>query len=307
MRPLPSAHVFTRADLRALGWTDSAITRAIRSGRLVALRRGQLARATPDDTLTAVAAARSCSDSAVSHRSALLVHGLPVVGRWDGRPVATAPPRRTGSLHEAHLHRATLWPQDVVVVGEVPVTSVARTLIDVARNCPTSTAVAALDAALHRRIVSEAELDDVVLRCWNWPGIARAHRAIRLCDGRSESPLESVSRLTIRWLRLPPPEPQVVVLDPSGHPIARLDFYWDEFGVAGEADGRSKYDDRDVLTAEKDRQEEVENLGVCFTRWGWQHVVRRPHTLRSRVESAFERGQLRDRSGFRRQWSVRPT
>ena len=25
--------------------------------------------------------------------------------------------------------------------------------------------------------------------------------------------------------------------------IGRLDFYWDEFGVVGEADGRAKYDD----------------------------------------------------------------
>lgn len=214
--------------------------------------------------MTAVAATCSCSDSAVSHRSALVMHGLPVVGRWTGRPVLTVPPRRTGSLRDAHLHRATLWPQDVVVVGEAAVTSVARTLIDVARSCPTSTVVAALDAALHRGAVEVGALDDVVLRCWNWPGIARAHRAIRLSDGRSESPLESVSRLTIRLLRLPPPEPQVVVLDPSGRRIARLDFYWDEFGVAGEADGRSKYTDRDVLTAEKDRQEDVENLGVCF-------------------------------------------
>ena len=308
MRPLPPAPVFTRADLRALGWTDPAITRAVRSRRIDVLRRGQLARHGSATRMTrAVAAARACSGSVLSHRSALELHGLPIVGRWTGTPELTVPPRRIGSLLDAHLYRATLWTQDVDLSREVGVTSPARTLIDVARTCPTSTAVAALDAALHRRLITVDELDDVVLRCWNWRGIGRAHRAIRLSDPRSESPLESISRLTIRWLRLPPPQLQTVVSDGDGHPIARLDFYWDEVGVAGEADGRSKYDDRDVLTREKDRQEDAENLGICFARWGWDHVIRRPHALRTRLESAFERGRLRDRSGFRRGWSVHPT
>ncbi|WP_375497474.1 hypothetical protein [uncultured Jatrophihabitans sp.] len=310
MRPLPPAPVFTRPDLYPLGWTDPAITRAVRSGHLIALRRGQLARSGADDRATrAIAATHACTGSVLSDRSALDVHGLPVVGRWNGKPELTVPPGRVGSLTDAHLYRATLWPQDVVSTDLVDVTSVARTLVDVARRFPTSTAVSALDAALHRRLVTFEELDDVVLRCWNWPRVARAHRAIRLSDARAESPLESISRLTIRWLRLPAPEPQVVVLDRSGYPIARLDFYWDEFGVAGEADGLMKYneDGRAMLTAEKDRQEELENLGVCFARWGWRHVTRQPHAMRSRIESAFARGRLLDRSGFRRQWSVRST
>ena len=308
MRPLPPVPVFTRADLRALGWTDPAVTRAVHSGRLLTLRRGQLARSgSVDRRALAIAAGQACGDSAVSHRSALEIYGLPVIGRWAGDPELTVPPRRVGALLDAHLYRATLWPQDVVVRDGIPVTSVARTLVDVARNRPTATAVAAFDAALHRGMVTADQLDDVVLRCWNWRGIGRAHRAIRLADARAESPLESISRLTIAWLRLPPPEPQVLVLDQAGRPIARLDFYWDEFGAAGEADGRSKYDSRDVLTREKDRHEQVENLGVTFARWGWDLAAHRPHELRGRIEAAFERGRLRDRSGFHRQWSVRHT
>ena len=84
-----------------------------------------------------------------------------------------------------------------------------------------------------------------------------------------------------------------------------MDFYWDEFGVAGEADGRGKYDDRDVLSAEKDRQEDLENLRLAVTRWRWEHATMRRAGLRTRILAAFERGRARDRSGLRREWSVR--
>jgi hypothetical protein len=161
-----------------------------------------------------------------------------------------------------------------------------------------------MDAALHRELATVDELYAVTVRCWNWPKIRRAHRAMRLADARAESPLESVSRLVIRWLGLPEPEPQVRVLDEFGREIGRLDFYWERFGVFGEADGRSKYDGRDVLTAEKLRQEELESTGLIGVRWGWTDITRYPRVVKYRIGRAFERGLARDRSGLPREWSI---
>lgn len=96
-------------------------------------------------------------------------------------------------------------------------------------------------------------------------------------------------------MRLPAPDLQTSVFDQFGRFVARLDLYWDEFGVAGEADGRSKYDSRSVLTGEKERQEVIEDLGLIVARWGWEHTTRRRHVLQERIENAFERGRLRDR------------
>lgn len=305
MRSLPDTPVFSRSDARALGWSDSALTRAIAGGRLIPVRRGQLTRpGTVDQRIAALAAARDRAGSAISHRSALLMHGLPVVGRTPHRPEITVPPNGPGTALAAHLHRATVHPDDLVSIDGVPVLSVARTVVDVGRSSPTSTAVAAIDAALQRELATLDEIDAVVLRCWNWPGIRRALRALRLADGRAESALESVSRLVISWMRLPTPDLQTLVLDRYGHAAGRLDFYWDKVGVAGEADGRGKYDRRDVLTAEKERQELLEDHSLVFVRWGWDEAVYRPHLLRSRLESGFKRGRARDRSGFPRQWSI---
>ena len=303
MRSLPNRPVFTRAELRVLGWSNAAITRAIRSGRLIRIRRGLLA-ARDHPHATAIAATASCGGSVISHRSALLMHGLPIVGQDPSVPELTVAPRGAGSLVRAHLYRASLPPEHITSRNGTPITTVARTLIDIGRDLPRTTAVAAIDAALRRELVDEDDINEVLLRCWNWPGIRRAQRAVRLADGRADSPLETVSRLTMGRLGLPEPEPQVLILDEHIRVVAQVDFYWDEFGMVGEADGRSKYDDRQVLTAEKVRQELLEDLRVVVVRWGWDQPTRKPELFRERLESGFERGRARDRSGLRRLWSV---
>jgi hypothetical protein len=324
MRPLPAAPIFDRDDARALGWSDSAITRAIKSGRLVALRRGQLTAATRgpgpasavtdagrwlerdrEHILQARAAARARRDSVVSHQSAALIHGLPLFGRASAIPTLTVAPRTADGTLNAHIYRATLPPDEIVERDGVIVTSVARTLIDLGRSQSTTTAVVALDAALHLQATTHDELDAVIRRCGSWPRIRRAMTAVRLADARAESPLESVSRLVIQRLRIPAPILQPAICSRAGSFIGRVDFYWDEYGVVGEADGFGKYDlSPTSLLDEKRRQELLEDRAVVVTRWWWD-VVRRPGELRRRLHKAFERGATRTRSGLPREWSVR--
>jgi hypothetical protein len=189
------------------------------------------------------------------------------------------------------------------VVNGVVVTSIARTLMDIARATSLSAGVVPIDAALHDGLVSTDELWACARDCWNWPGIRRAQRALRYADGRAESPLESVSRLVITWLRLPEPEPQVSITDGLGRLVGRVDFLWRRQGVVGEADGLGKYADHDVLVAEKRRQEALEDLGLVVVRWGWLDL-QRPQLLRSRVQAAFERSARLDGSGLPPSWPV---
>jgi hypothetical protein len=307
MRTTPCA-VFSRAEARAAGWSDSALTRAARAGRIHRLRRDRFTIADEAHlpVLAAVAAAQVCAGSVISHRSAALVHRLPVL-TLPPRPEITVPPHGTGGTAGALLHRATLRAADVTSVDEAPVTSIARTLVDIGRSTPNAAAVITMDAAPHRGLTTDSELDDVVLACWNWPGIRRAVRALDRADGRAESPLESISRLVLRWLGLPMADLQAELHDEFDVLVGRADFYWPEYGVVGEADGHMKYDGRAALLDEKRRQERLEQLGLIVVRWDWADVTRRPNHLRERIESAFERGRLRDRSGFPRAWSVRVT
>jgi hypothetical protein len=304
MRAIPEGAVFSAEQAYSLGWTQSALRHAVVRGRLLRLRRGFYAvadAATPEIAARAVAA--NYPAGVVSHRSAALLQGIPIVGALPAVPEITVPPGSNTNLSGVHVHRAQLRRHDRRLIGGTAVTSPARTLVDLGRSRPVRTAVAALDAALRSGAVREHELVDVLQFCWNWPGIRRAQRAVDAADALAESPLESISRLAIHDLGLPKPALQVTLLDQFHRFAARADFYWDEFGVVGEADGGSKYDSRPVLTAEKERQERLEELGLVVARWGWREPTRTPGVLGRRLELAFERGRLRDRSGFPRLWS----
>jgi hypothetical protein len=305
MRPIPTIPVFSRTDLRAHGWSDSAIGRAVAAGRLVRLRRDQFSVVESNPISDAIAAARSCTGSAISHRSAGLFYRVPLYECAPFIPDLTVQPGCTGDVAGALLHRATMRPEDIVELDGALVTSAARTVFDLSRHLPLYTAVAALDFALHEGLTSRAELVEMIELCDNWPKIRRARRALELAEERTESVLESISRLVMSELNIPAPRPQTTVYNSAGVFCGRVDFYWDEFGVFGEADGRLKYKDGDdSLIAEKDRQDELEDLGLVAVRWGWQHATRQVNVLARRLQHGFDRAARLRAVGSPRMWSV---
>ena len=68
-----------------------------------------------------------------------------------------------------------------------------------------------------------------------------AGRALGFASPLAESPGESLSRVRMLQARLPLPTLQHVVCDSAGCFVARLDFWWEEFGLAGEFDGMVEY------------------------------------------------------------------
>jgi hypothetical protein len=102
-------------------------------------------------------AVRSSPGSILSHDAAAIARGLPTLGR--PRPCATVPAgaaRR--NLASAHLHRATLPDADRTRYAGYPTTSVARTVLDIAREHGVDAGVVTADAALHGGQLSAPEL-----------------------------------------------------------------------------------------------------------------------------------------------------
>ena len=100
---------------------------------------------------------------------------------------------------------------------------------------------------------------------------------------------------------------QTDILGLDGRFLGRGDFYWDEFRVVGEVDGRTKYADEDPVDAfyrEKRRQERMEDAGLVFARWG-KFEVDHPQALLAKIESAFARAARRPAS--ERLWVARPS
>jgi hypothetical protein len=205
-------------------------------------------------------------DAFVSHESAAIIRGwatydVPAavrISRTRGHGVKTS---------DVHVFRAGLRPQDRDVFAGVPVTSGARTVVDLGRRLPFAQALVTADAAL-RAGVRRGDLEDVLRHQWTWPRIRHAMSVVRHADALSESALESFTRGRFIVLRLPMPELQRNVYGTRGW-VARTDFLWPEHAVAGEADGKVKYLTEEIW-AEKQRQDNIEDAGKLVIRWVWR-------------------------------------
>ena len=156
----------------------------------------------------AAALAATSSLSVGSHRSAAQVHGLGLVRSGAAELVHLTRSRadrgsRTGRPG-IRVHQAELPPEHVTNCRGVPVTSVGRTVVDLARALPFPEGVAVADSALPAGQTTPDELAAVLARCARWPGSQRARRVAAFSDPLAESVLESISRAAFREQGLPP-------------------------------------------------------------------------------------------------------
>lgn len=293
----------TSRDLLARGFTPNEIAREARSGALVRLRRGAYLR--PDELtidlverhrlLVAATVPLLAPGAVVSHRSAAVLHDLPV---WEDALQRVDVTRGSGSGNRRghlHVHAAPMAPTEVVDVDGTPVTSVARTVVDLGRSIPLAQAVAAGDAALHRGL-APAALEEALGMATRRRGVAAARRAVGMLDPRSESAGESASRVSLVDLGLAPSSLQHEVWDSAGQLVGRADFAWEEHHTLGEFDGRVKYGAllrpgqrvEDVVWAEKRREDALRDLGWQVVRWTWADLLK-PWLIADRLRRAFSR------------------
>jgi hypothetical protein len=288
----------------AAGLSEADIRRALRAGDLIAMRRGvlvgrrrmMLAESASEAHALAIQVAIAGAPGPASYAclgSAAVLHNVARLGRSPERVRlyrARGGPWRDDSVA---VLVCGLPREHVELVRGIATTTLPRTAVDLGRWVTFRSGVVVMDSAL-RQGCTRAELEAVTSRCSRWPGIRKARQVAAFADGRAESPLESVSRVAFHDLGLPTPELQVPLGD-KNWPAGIVDFYWEEFGVVGEADGLLKYDDEQQLSlrAEKLRQEALEALGFIVVRWTWEDIWRRPEWVAHRLRSAFREGARR--------------
>lgn len=232
------------------GFTDDAITRAIRRGDLVRIRHGAYALAEVWSVLTPIerhllraraVRLRYGPHIALSHVSAHLLRGgsswqLPLddvhITHLDGRIGR----RQAGVVHHGGCCR----------VGDVTrdelgwITTPARTALEVASRLPRDPAVALIDWYLRQGLASHEELKAVFDSMTTWPGTLALQVSLRLADGLAESVAETLFRLLCHDAQLPRPTAQFEVRDGRRF-VARVDFAWPQHKVIVEIDGEEKY------------------------------------------------------------------
>lgn len=180
---------------------------------------------------------------------------------------------RTEQGVKHHLTRIGLLQTSVI--DTMPVTGLARTAVDMAREHGWLAGTVVFDAVL-RRGIEPADLAAVISVERNWPGITQARAALDLADPGADNPAETVGRVLIEGLGLGRPRTQFPVRTSRGV------FWIDQLlGChAIEIDGRVKFRsvanggvaDRpleDVLWDERTRQHLIcaEGLGMSRVTW----------------------------------------
>src|SRR5262249_61592354 len=117
-------------------------------------------------------------------------------GRPPGETVALTGPPGTTSRRTCRagirIHIAALPAGHVIARRGLPVTSVARTVVDLARASSFQAGVVAADSALRSRQASKADLELCVAACAPSPGIPNARRVALFADRRAEAGPQSI-------------------------------------------------------------------------------------------------------------------
>lgn len=241
---------------------------------------------------TALAAERA---PVLSHQSAAVLHGLPIIGSWPARVHTSTPDAGGGSSSQATVAHRGGPPDALQVIDGCRVTSLARTLVDVAASSSLLVGVTMLDHALrveHERAErnrvgrgqssgpSALTKDDLYqeLAIVNpRTGRRQAEQSIAFANPLSANPGETLSRVRIFQLGFEVPELQVCFPGILGG-NAYVDFWWGRVRKIGEFDGFLKYgagpvlagrDPSSVVWEEQQREDLLRARVHSFDRWGW--------------------------------------
>lgn len=273
--------VVTRAQLVALGLSDQGIGRRVEDGRLHRVHRGVYAVGHPSLTIEGrfFAAVATLGEGAVlSHLSAAVL--------WRLRPArgpridVTVPSRGGRSRRRAVIvHRAPLAASDVTTRNGIPVTTPARTLVDLADVLPRRQLERALDEAAYLRL-DLGGLEPL-------PG----RRGSRLLAGvlarhdpgstRTRSELEERMLGLCRRFRVPTPAVNATVHGDE------VDFVWRDARLMVETDGWAAHGTRGAFERDRRRDAELVAAGWRVMRISHTRLEREPDWVAARIAAAL--------------------
>lgn len=300
--------VFRRRDLLAWGLDDAVLQAMFRRGLWVRLRHGVYADAeviADADPLArhrlhlAAAIAASEEPAFAVGPSAAVVHGQPLragapdevyLVRESGQDLRSLgrPSKHPLEIPRMRIMSHVLSPSDVTEVGGIPTVTAPLAALTTAPGVTFFRRVGLFDAVLWDGRVTHG---DLLALLDSWPslgGRAGTLAALERARRGAQTYFETVSRLVLVGQGLPEPQLQVPIYDEDGL-IGYVDMYWDDLAVIGEADGAVKYVDREVLIAEKRREDRLRARGFGVVRWMPEDLRENPERIAARIRLAARR------------------
>lgn len=221
--------------------------------------------------------------SVASHKTAAWIHGL--LRYRPGTTHLTAPTRQRVK-RDFVVHFARLEPEDQAVVEGIPVTSVARTVLDLAPTEPTRRLHQMIDRAEERKTFDRRRFDRLLGRAGGHPGRVKLRHALDTFKPEAatlRSDLERRFRRLVLAAGLPTPQANVVV---AGY---ELDCYWEAEGFAVELDAYATHGSRLSFEADRERADDLLLAGIEMIRVTGKRLEREPRQTIARVAAHLER------------------
>lgn len=270
-----------------MGVSGGAIDRRLRRGALIPLHRGVYAvghRRLTQDGFWLAAVLAAGPGAVLSHRDAAALHGL---GHWRTSRAEVTTAGRASAPDLRVYARRVLGPADVTAVGGIPVTTIERTLVDLAEVVSRDRLAHALSEAERRRVIDARALAAAIARVGHRPGPGRALlRAVLAEHARrgatlTRHELEIAFRALVRDHRLPEPELNGRVDDDE------VDAVWRAERVAVECDGWETHRGRRAFQRDRVKGNDLTLKGWRLLRFTHADVVHRPADVAARIRTAL--------------------
>ncbi|HRP99927.1 MAG TPA: type IV toxin-antitoxin system AbiEi family antitoxin domain-containing protein [Terrimesophilobacter sp.] len=280
-------------DLAARGIDEQELRRAANRGAAKRLRRGVYYNGdwealSPDAQyrLLCVGVARSRQKSSLmSHESAASLWRIPTLSTSRSSTVHVTISAATGgrSRNGIRRHVGKVPEASRARIDDIDVTTITRTIVDLAASASFRSAVIAADFAVHEghAMVTLDELWSEFELMKPFSNMRRAKRVLDFASTQSGSPGESLSRAVMHELGFPAPVLQERFRGITGR-VMYADFFWPEYSLVGEFDGRGKYEKQEYLNGmtpqerlwdEKKRQDDLNRQVRRVERWGWHEAM----------------------------------
>lgn len=277
-----AAHgLVTRSELLGAGVTDDEIRWRLQRGGLIGVHRGvyRVGHRAPSIEARYLAAVLAAGEGALlSGRAAAHLLGL-VKGRPPMPEVIAHTQRR---IEGVKTHRCRLLDaRDATTVHGIPVTTVPRTLIDLAPSLSLNALARACHEAGVRHGTTPKAVESVLARRPNAPGARKLRRVIHGDIHVTLSKLEARFLELLRDAGLPLP---VTNRPASGR---RVDCRWPDHRLTVELDGYQFHNSRHSWEQDRHREREARARGDDFRRYTYGDVFERPRLMLDEVGAVF--------------------
>jgi hypothetical protein len=284
--------VVARKQLLGLGLASGAIGRRLRAGRLHRVQSGVYAVGHGAVAREGrwMAAVLACGPGAVlSHRSAA---ALWRIRDPSSRAIEVTTPTKSRSGGGIHRHFAALPPDEITTHRDIPVTSVPRTLFDLAAVFSVDVVEHALRESERLRLYDALSLEDLLAR---YPR-RRGNKAIRECLRRRRELPVGVSReeLEARFLafldRFGIPRPRLNAWLTLGSRRYQVDCLWPGQRLIVELDGWGTHGTRSAFEGDRDRDRRLTAAGYRGTRVTWRQLHEIPAEIAADLRASLAAG-----------------